>query len=257
LPTSLADFLAAFGCPILPMRYESAELAKISINCCLVASVSVANTLAELSEAIGADWAEIVPALKLDRRIGEFAYLSAGLGIAGGNLERDLRTVIELAQAHRSDAGVVAAWLGNSTHRKDWAWRVLGEEGFAENADAKVAVLGLAYKENTHSTKNSPALVLLEHLRARKVTVHDPAVPASVVPWAIGAADPLAAAKDADVLVIATPWPQYRSLKPADLARVMAGRTIIDPYRVLDARACAQAGFTYRTLGMPALKPAA
>ena len=77
------------------------------------------------------------------------------------------------------------------------------------------------------------------------------------MPWVIGAADPLAAAKDADVLVIATPWPQYRSLKPADLARVMAGRTIIDPYRVLDARACAQAGFAYRTLGMPALKPAA
>ena len=42
---------AAFGCPILPMRYESAELAKISINCCLVASVSVANTLAELCES--------------------------------------------------------------------------------------------------------------------------------------------------------------------------------------------------------------
>jgi UDPglucose 6-dehydrogenase len=257
LPASLADFLAAFDCPILPMRYESAELAKISINCCLVASVSVANTLAELSESIGADWTEIVPALKLDRRIGEFAYLNAGLGIAGGNLERDLRTVMELAQAHRSDAGVVAAWLGNSTHRKDWVWRALGEEGFANNADAKVAVLGLAYKENTHSTKNSPALVLLEHLRAHKVAVHDPAVPASVVPWAIGAPDPLAAAKGADVLVIATPWPQYRGLKPADLARVMAGRTIIDPYRVLDARACAKAGFTYRTLGMPALKPAA
>ena len=42
--------LDAFGCPILPMRYESAELAKISINCCLVASVTVANTLAELCE---------------------------------------------------------------------------------------------------------------------------------------------------------------------------------------------------------------
>ena len=67
--------LEAFNCPILPMRYESAELAKISINCCLVASVSVANTLAELCEAIGADWSEIVPALKLDRRIGEFSYL--------------------------------------------------------------------------------------------------------------------------------------------------------------------------------------
>ena len=257
LPASFAAFLAAFGCPILPMRYESAELAKISINCCLVSSVSVANTLAELSEAIGADWAEVVPALKLDRRIGAFAYLNAGLGIAGGNLERDLRTVIELARARQADAGVVKAWIANSAHRKDWVWRALGEEGFAGSPDAKIAVLGLAYKENTHSTKNSPALVLLEHLRMRKVAVHDPAVPSSIVPWAIGAADPLEAARGADVLVIATPWPQYRALQPADLARVMAGRTIIDPYRMLDGAACAKAGFTYRTLGMPALRPAA
>jgi UDPglucose 6-dehydrogenase len=257
LPAAFAEFLSAFKCPILPMRYESAELAKISINCCLVASVSVANTLAEISEAVGADWAEIVPALKLDRRIGQFAYLNAGLGIAGGNLERDLRTVIELAQKHDADGGVVAAWLENSAHRKDWVWRVLAEEGFAERADAKIAVLGLAYKENTHSTKNSPALALLQHLQARNVTVHDPAVPPSIVPWAAGASDPLDAAAGVDVLVIATPWPQYRALRPADLARVMAGRTIVDPYRMLDGAQCIAAGFTYRTLGMPALKPAA
>ena len=74
LPDAYRQFLEAFGCPILPMRLESAELAKISINMCLVASVSVANTLAELCERIGADWSEIVPALKLDRRIGADAY---------------------------------------------------------------------------------------------------------------------------------------------------------------------------------------
>src|SRR5437660_5333555 len=79
------------------MRYESAELAKIAINCCLVSSISVANTLAELCECLGAAWSEIAPALKLDRRIGQHAYLAPGLGIAGGNLERDLATVCKLA----------------------------------------------------------------------------------------------------------------------------------------------------------------
>ena len=64
LPAHYREVLDAFGCPILSMRYESAELAKISINFCLVASISVANTLAEVSEAIGADWEEIVPALE-------------------------------------------------------------------------------------------------------------------------------------------------------------------------------------------------
>src|ERR1019366_3465588 len=89
LPKPLASFLGAFGCPILPMRYESAELAKVSINMFLVSSISTTNALAELCETIGADWSEIVPALKLDKRIGQYAYLAPGLGIAGGNLERD------------------------------------------------------------------------------------------------------------------------------------------------------------------------
>ena len=85
------------GCPILPMRFESAELAKISINMCLIASVGVANMMAELCERVGADWNEIVPSLRLDRRIGKHSYINAGLGLSGGNLERDVATVCRLA----------------------------------------------------------------------------------------------------------------------------------------------------------------
>jgi UDPglucose 6-dehydrogenase len=85
LPKRCCEILDAFGCPILTMRYEYVGLAKISINFCLVASIAVANVLAELSESIDADWAEIAPALRLDRRIGAHAYLDPGVGIAGGN----------------------------------------------------------------------------------------------------------------------------------------------------------------------------
>jgi len=257
LHPALQAFLQSFSCPILPMAYESAELAKISINFCLVASISVANTLAEICERIGADWSDIAPALKLDKRIGQGAYLGPGLGIAGGNLERDLRTIIKIGEAKGTDVGVVRAWLANSAHRKNWPWQVLNSAALKANPVAKITVLGLAYKENTHSIKNSPSLALLEHLRGKPVKVHDPVVPASVAPWTTGAADPMAAATGADILVIATPWPQYRELRPADLARVMAGRTVLDPYRVLDSHACAAAGLTYHTLGMPPLAPAA
>ncbi len=253
LAPTYAQFLAAFGCPILKMRYESAELAKIAINFCLVASVSVANTLAEVCERIGADWHEIVPALKLDRRIGAYSYLDAGLGISGGNLERDLATVLRIAEAEGTDAGIVRAWIASSAYRKEWLWRTLNAAGLEAQPEARIAVLGLAYKENTHSTKNSPALSLLDHLRGWRVRVHDPVVSVSVVPWAEAAADPLAAAESADALVIATPWQQYRTLDPAALADAMRGRVIIDPYRLLDAKVCAQLGFAYYTLGMPPL----
>jgi len=255
LPPPYCRVLEAFGCPILAMRFESAELAKISINFCLVASVSVANTLAEVSEAIGADWSEIVPALKLDRRIGPYSYLTPGLGISGGNLERDLRSILEIATAKGTDTGIVTAWLANSHRRKDWCWQVLHDRVLAKKPDAAVAVLGLAYKENTHSTKNSPALMLLGHLKGKNVRVHDPVVPTAVVPFARSCAEPLQCAQDAEALVIATPWPQYRELALADLRRAMAGRVLIDPYRLLDGKAAAAAGFEYHALGMRPLVP--
>src|SRR5439155_23632189 len=75
LPGAYAEWLKAFGCPLLPMRYESAELAKIAINLFLVSTVSTTNALSEVCERIGADWSEVAPALRLDRRIGPHAYL--------------------------------------------------------------------------------------------------------------------------------------------------------------------------------------
>jgi len=251
LPEAFAAVLGAFGCPILPMRYESAELAKIAINCCLVASVTIANTLAELSERIGADWREIVPALKLDARIGQGAYLAPGMGIAGGNLERDLATIARLSRETGSEASVIHAFVANSRHRRDWATRVLHDE--VRKADALIGILGLAYKENTHSTKNSPSLALISTLAPWRLKVYDPVVPASAAnhPRAEGTASALAAAEGVDALAIMTPWPAFREIKPADLARVMAGRAVLDPYRMLDGRAVVAVGLDYLTLGAP------
>lgn len=253
LPQALHTFLSAFGCPILPMRYESAELAKISINCCLVASVTVANTLAELSERIGADWSEIAPALKLDKRIGPHAYLAPGLGIAGGNLERDLTTVLRVAEATGSEAGLIESFVRNSRYRRDWVLRTLHREVLATNPKTVIGVLGLAYKESTHSTKNSPSLALIAQLKPWRLQVHDPVVPASAAahPDVTGCASAHDAAQGVDVLVVMTPWPEFKALKAADLAKVMAGKTVIDPYRVLAGHACVAAGLDYFTLGVP------
>lgn len=252
LPPTMDTYLKAFSCPILPMRFESAELTKISINCCLVASVTVANTLAELCERIGADWSEIAPALKLDRRIGAFSYLAPGLGLAGGNLERDLATVLRFSTEYGTEAGVIAAFVANSAHRKDWVLRTLHEKVLATTPKARLGILGLAYKENTHSVKNSPSLALIRHLGPWPLRVFDPVVSASVAehPAVTGAKSALEAAQGVDALAIMTPWPEFRTLNCVDLAKTMRGRLLLDPYRVLDARAARAAGLDYLTLGV-------
>ncbi len=257
LPEAFAAVLSANNCPILAMRFESAELAKISINFCLVASVSTANTLAEICENVGADWSEIVPALKLDRRIGQYSYLAPGLGIAGGNLERDLATVINLAGESGADVSVVEAWLANSRHRRDWALRTLYRELLAKCSDPVIAVLGLAYKQDTHSTKNSPSIALLGSLTPFRVRVFDPVVPptATAHPRCHGAASAVEACEGADALVIMTPWGQFSQVPPDEIADRLRGRLVIDPYRILPPGDCAAAGLRYVTLGAAPEEP--
>ena len=55
-------------------------------------------------------------------------------------------------------------------------WKKRRSEGAWTDASAVVAVWGLAYKENTHSTKNSPSLVLIGKLPHARKQAYDPAV---------------------------------------------------------------------------------
>ncbi len=252
LPDTLAKVLDAFGCPVLPMRYESAELAKISINMCLVSSVSVANTMAELCAQIGADWSEIVPALKLDRRIGAYAYLKPGLGIAGGNLERDLQTVLGLSSETNTHSEIVLAWLSNSAHNRDWAAGVLRQELLGQTPNPVVAVWGLAYKENTHSIKNSPSLATLAQFPDMRFNVHDPAV--AEADFSHSASQRfdhvMDTVSDADALMILTPWPDYRAQDLRQVAARMRGTMLIDPYRIFEPSDAHAAGLVSHTMGV-------
>jgi UDPglucose 6-dehydrogenase len=251
LPTAYEKFLEAHDCPILPMRYESSELAKISINMCLVASITTSNTLAELCEEIGADWFEIMPALRLDKRIGQYSYINPGLGISGGNLERDLATVINYANQHKTDDSVVKAWIGNSQRRKNWIWTTLQKIVMKGDSPRRIGVLGLTYKENTHSLKNSPSIVFLSQLEGYEVVAYDPvAAPDAAPAYVVRAKSIFQVIKDAEVLVIATAWPEFRSIDVKMLIENMRGKNVIDPYGVLDGIKLKAQNFRYFTLGV-------
>src|SRR5439155_13570721 len=169
------------------------------------------NTLADLCEAIGADWSEIVPALRLDARIGPAAYLRPSLGIAGGNLERDLVTLERLAAAHGVATPYLDALVAANADRFGWVSRKLEEHVFRHRARPTLAVWGLTYKKDTRSTKNSPALRLLAELAGRAdVRAWDPAVGAADVQ----AAAEIVASRDAvlpgaDALLVMADWDEF------------------------------------------------
>jgi UDPglucose 6-dehydrogenase len=116
---------------------------------------------------------------------------------------------------------------------------------------ATIGVLGLAYKENTNSLKNSPALALIGQLGPWSLKVFDPVVPAAAAPHpaVMAGATALDAAEGVDALAIMTPWPEFRELSCAALARRMRGRLVLDPYWILDREAARAAGLDHRVLG--------
>lgn len=250
IPSVYRNWFEAFNCPILLMRYESAELAKLAINFFLVSSVSTTNTLADLCEKIGADWSEIRETLRLDQRIGPKAYLNPGLGLSGGNLERDLETFNSIANEVGSDWRLIEAWRGNSLYRKKWTLRLLMKH-LPSSEKSSVAIWGLAYKENTNSTKNSPSLDLLESIPHLEKRAYDPQVKLELKthPNLLQFADPLECCRGADALAIMTPWPEFKIDRSIELQQIMRGRLILDPYGLLQETKLRQLGFTYFKLG--------
>ena len=251
LPSAFQKFLEAFGCPILVMRYESAELCKISINTFLVAQVSTTNMLAEICEGIGAEWREIAPALCLDRRIGPYAYLKAGLGLGGGNLQRDMVTVTHLASEVGADASVIQTWAAGSLYRREWALRVLHREVLTRCDQPTIGIWGLAYKEHTQSTRNSPAVHLLEKLTSFDVAAYDPAavLPDGVLPHVHRSSSPLDACQDRDALVVMTAWPEFADIDLSALSKALRGRVVIDPLGLIASDRAQAEGLRYFRLG--------
>jgi UDPglucose 6-dehydrogenase len=236
LPPALGRFLSAFDCPVLLF---------------LVASVSTTNMLAEMCEVVGAEWREISPALRLDRRIGQHAYLAPGLGIGGGNLPRDMATVVALAAEHGVDAGLIGAWSSHSTFRREWVLRVLHRTVLSAVTESRIAVWGLAYKEHTQFTRNSPAVHLIGHLRNIRVHAYDPEADfdSTAFPHVTRTTCALDACRDADALAVMTPWPEFGTVDLTACAATMRGRVLVDPFGVIHRINAEAAGFLHFRLG--------
>ena len=229
----LKSFLNKFKCPILNMNYESAELAKISINMFLVSSITTTNLLSELSTRIGAHWTDISKALKLDRRIGRHAYLDPGLGISGGNLERDVNSVIQMNKKMNLDGRMFEYWKKKSEYYKNWPIRKFLELKKKIRIN-NISILGLTYKPDTDSLKNSPSLEIISKLkREYSLTLYDPVIKSLTSKNYNFSNSIIEAVKDSDLIFIMTPWKQFKILNSKKITKMLSRKIIIDPFDVI------------------------
>lgn len=234
------------------MNYVNAELTKLSVNTFVTTKISYANMLAQVCETLpGADADVVTAAIGCDTRIGQ-KYLKGALGYGGPCFPRDNQAFSALARGNGAPALLAEATDQlNRNQVPRLAQLVLANlpEGGA------VGVLGLSYKPDTAVIEEAQGFALAKHLLAAgaQVVVHDPAALDNARPLLTGRVTFANSAREcvrqSDVVVITTPWPEYRGVLPSDLKSSGGKPTVLDCWRLLPRRDF-EAAANYMTLGL-------
>ena len=251
---ALEPLFKPFCDEILWMRSESAEMTKHGINAWLALSVTFANEIARLCEAVGADAREVERGLRSEPRIGQKAYIRPGGAFAGGTLARDVVALTRLAREYGDPAALFPAIVAGNDAHKDWALGRL-RTLLDPPAGKTVAVLGLTYKPGTNTLRRSGAVELAVKLLAAGVRVrcYDPVVPS--LPPELAGAERCASLGEAvagtDAAVVATEWPQIKEADWARLVPTMQRGVVVDANGFLGLRAEQVSGVEYFAVGTP------
>ncbi len=250
----LKEVFRLIDAPIEWMSVESAEMAKHAINAFLALSVTFANELAVLCEKTGADARQVERALKTESRIGPKAYVRPGSAFAGGTLARDVVFLSELAQREQASISLIPAIQSSNETHKQWIYRTVAEIT-GDKPGAAIAVLGLTYKPGTDTLRRSTSVEFCRWAveRGLSVRAHDPAVkalPTDLASKVVLSSTPEEACADAAVVVIGTPWPDYKQLRGEDVAALAPGSVIIDANRFIIDAWPRNPGLNFRAVGL-------
>jgi len=219
--------LSKFKCEIIEMTYQSAELTKIAINIFLISSITCSNFLSSLSKKLNADWGDICKSLRLDKRIGKFAYLKPNMGLSGGNLERDLTSIIDISKVYNSDYEYAQTLKKQSIKQSKWLNEQISKS-LKEDKDT-VGFLGISYKENTNSVKNSPACKVINK-KKYNVLFFDPII--KEYRGLISQMTIKDIIKKSKIIIITSPWKEFMEIKINLINNNFKGHSIIDPHGV-------------------------
>lgn len=233
------------------MNFVNAELTKLSVNTYVTTKISYANMLAEMCERLpGADCDVVTAALGNDTRIGR-KYLKGALGFGGPCFPRD--NVAFCALARNAGAPAILAEATEKVNRSQIERLTAVVERHLPKG-GRVGILGLSYKPDTPVIEESQAVMLARHLlhKGHPLVAYDPQAldnARQAIEVEFTAAGSVAeCARLADVLVITTPWSEFKQLQPTDLDTSRGKPTIVDCWRILSSETFASAA-NYVTLG--------
>jgi len=254
----VADLYRSLDTRVLVTDAASAETIKYAANGFLAMKISFVNAVAAMCEAVGADVADVVEGIGSDHRIGR-EFLRPGPGWGGSCFPKDSRALVHVAASHGYDFALMRGVIDvNEEQRKRMVRKVCVAAGTDDLHGVTVAVLGLTFKAGTDDLRDSPALAVIGELVGIGATVrgYDPTCVGELSPGRARdlvhverCASAVEAARDADVVVIATEWPEFSGVDIAAVAEAMRGRALVDMRNLLDPSAVRAAGLTYDGVG--------
>ena len=188
---------------------------------------------------------------------GDVHFICTGTPQLPGSSAADLSQVNSCVSALAPLLDRPCLVVGKSTVPVGTARRLAAELAGGNLAGAGICVLGAAFKPGSDDVRDSPALDVAQILTGlgARVTVYDPAAMDNarrVRPDLAYAASVAEAARDAQVVLLLTEWPEFAALTPGQLEHMVAERNIIDARNVLDPAQWREAGWEYRALGVAA-----
>jgi UDPglucose 6-dehydrogenase len=242
------------GHPLLFMDIPSAEMTKYAANAMLATKISFMNDIANLCELVGADVNQVRKGIGSDPRIGT-RFIYPGIGYGGSCFPKDVKALIKIGAENNYSMNILKAVEDVNNLQKQKLFSQI-ETHFGGNLDGKLfAIWGLSFKPQTDDMREAPSLVIIDMLlKAKaKIRAYDP-VAIEEAMHILGdtinyARDPYETLLDADALIVATEWPEFRLPNYMVIERLLKNKLIFDGRNIFDPTEMKEMGYTYYSIG--------
>lgn len=245
------------GHPILFMDIPSAEMTKYAANAMLATKISFMNDIANLCELVGANVNEVRNGIGSDPRIGK-RFIYPGIGYGGSCFPKDVKALIRTARDYNYNLRILSAVDEVNEDQKKILVKKINAFFNHDLKDKTFAIWGLSFKPKTDDMREAPSLAIIEALlqAGANVKAYDP-VAMNEAKHILGETvtlveDAMDAVKDADALILATEWPEFRLPDWALIYNSMKTPVIFDGRNIYNANDMVERGFTYFGIGLQA-----
>jgi UDP-N-acetyl-D-mannosaminuronic acid dehydrogenase len=245
----------------------TAEVAKVTENAYRDVNIAFANEVALICESLGVnvhDVRRFVNSLPNDNSnpsANPYRNMHVpGAGVGGHCLPKDswlLKYGLDAYGSTKFDPAIITGsrYLNDymPIHMVELVKEALMEKNI-KLADAKIAILGVAFLENSDDTRNTSTETLYNSLKkqCKDIIAHDPYVK-EYEDMKI-TSDIESAIKGSDCVFVMTRHREYSALKPSQLKKWMKTPVIVDGRNVFNQDECLRLGFSFRGVGLPRKK---